>query len=133
MVVDFDDPKLEALVETMFLAAFADGEFSEEEQAEFAKNVESLTDGRMSGDKFDAVFQRVKIDVDGEGRSERLAAIKDALPEPGQRRAALSLAIRVTASDGIIRTSERELILDIAEALDIPGDEAADLVRDLTK
>jgi len=34
-IASFDDPKLEALIETMFLAAFADDEFSDEERAEF--------------------------------------------------------------------------------------------------
>jgi len=44
----------------------------------------------------------------------------------------LSLAIQVTAADGIIRTSERELIMDTAEALEIDRDEAADLVIKLS-
>jgi tellurite resistance protein len=44
---------------------------------------------------------------------------------------ALSLAIQVTAADGIIRTSERELIMDTADALEIDRDEAANLVLKL--
>jgi tellurite resistance protein len=43
------------------------------------------------------------------------------------------MAIQVTAADGILRTSEREFILDLAEALDVDRDEAADLVRDITR
>jgi len=46
---------------------------------------------------------------------------------------ALALAIQVAAVDGIIRTSERELIFDTADALGIDGDTAADMVRDLTR
>jgi tellurite resistance protein len=38
----------------------------------------------------------------------------------------------VTAADGIIRTSERELILETAVALEIDQDEAADLVLKLS-
>jgi tellurite resistance protein len=49
------------------------------------------------------------------------------------RKLALALAIQITAADGIIRTSERELILETAAALDVDGDTAADMVRDLTK
>ena len=45
---------------------------------------------------------------------------------------ALSLAIQVTAADGIIRTSERELIMETAEALEIDPGEAADLVKKLS-
>jgi hypothetical protein len=33
------------------------------------------------------------------------------------------------AADGIIRTSERELILDLAEGLEIDRDRAADMVK----
>ena len=41
------------------------------------------------------------------------------------------MAIQVTAADGIIRTSERELIMETADALEVDRDEAADLVRKL--
>ena len=74
----------------------------------------------------------MKKDRDSEGRSARLAAVKERLPDAAARKVALSLAIQVTAADGIIRTSERELILETAETLDIDRDEAADLVRDLS-
>jgi len=49
------------------------------------------------------------------------------MPESGIR----LRAVLDTAADGIIRTSERELILDVADALEIDRDEAADLVRDI--
>ena len=105
------DAKLEALVEVMFLAAFADGEFSDVEREHFVKSVESLTDGREA----------------------RLASVKARLPDAGSRKVALSLVIQVTAADGIIRTSERELILETAEALEIDRDEAANLVSKLSR
>jgi hypothetical protein len=38
----------------------------------------------------------------------------------------------VTTADGIIRTSERELIMATAEALEIDADDAADLVIKLS-
>ncbi len=57
--------------------------------------------------------------------------MKAQLDTPGERKTALALAIRLVAADGIIRTSERELILDVADALEIDRNEAADLVRDI--
>ena len=59
-----------------------------------------------------------------------LAAVEALQQERGP--AATHRFVQVTAADGIIRTSERELILETAETLDIDRDEAADLVRDLS-
>ena len=75
-----------------------------------------------------ALLDRAKADLAQSGREARLLAVKERLPDAGARKVALSLAIEVTAADGIIRTSERELILETAEALDIDRDQAADLV-----
>src|SRR5258706_12350982 len=122
------DAKLEALVEMMFLAASADGDFSDVERSHFLKSVESLTDGRLGKAQLQSLLDRAKSDLETIGREGRLAAVKERLPDAGARKVALSLAIQVTAADGIIRTSERELILETAEALDIDRDQAADLV-----
>ncbi|HEY4159657.1 MAG TPA: TerB family tellurite resistance protein [Polyangiaceae bacterium] len=125
------DAKLEALVEIMFLAASADGDFSDIERAHFSKSVESLTDGRIALARLDALISEASLALEREGREARLASVKARLPEAGARRVALALAIQVTAADGIIRTSERELILETAEALEIDRDDAANLVSKL--
>jgi tellurite resistance protein len=127
---DFDSPKLEALVEVMFLAAWADGELGADERAQFARSVETLTDKRVEGAEFEALFERLSKQLSAEGRAARLANLKTRLTDAGQRKVALALAVQVMAADGLVRTSERELIAEVAEALGIPGDEAADLVRD---
>jgi tellurite resistance protein len=128
---DLPQPKLEALIEMMFLAASADGEFSDEEKAHFKKTLESLTSSRLSTTDVDGLLARAQSDLEREGRDARLRSVKERLPEPAARKVALALAIQVTAADGIVRTSERELILETAEALDIDRDEAADLVKKL--
>ena len=128
-VRDFDQPKLEALVEVMFLAAFSDGEFSDEERAHFAKSVESLTDRRLEKGALEALMTRLEKDVRGDAREARLGSVKTRLSDPGARKAAFGLAIQVVAADGIVRTSERELLLELAEGLDIDRDEAADMVK----
>jgi uncharacterized tellurite resistance protein B-like protein len=131
-VKELDEPKLEAIIETMFLAAFADGEFSEVERTHFTASIESLTDRRISGATLDALMVRMRADLDASGQAARLAIVKEQLTTPGARRAALSLTIQLVAADGIIRTSEYELILAVADALEIDRDEAADLVKELT-
>ena len=127
------EAKLEALVEAMFLAATADGEFSPVERAHFLKSVESLTDGRLPTARLAALVAEAGEALEREGRKARLLSVKSRLPDAGARRVALSLAIQVAAADGVIRTSERELILETAEVLEIDRNEAATLVNTLSR
>lgn len=127
---DAEEPKLSAIIELMFLAAFADGDFGDEERAHFLQSIESLTDRRVAGETLGRLVTRMVLDLEREGRTARLASVKERLgDDPGTRKAALGMAIQLTNADGIIRTSERELILEAAEALDVDRDEAADLVN----
>lgn len=126
------EAKIEALVEVMFLAASSDGEFSVVERAHFLKSVESLTSGYIQTARLQELVDAAATALDRDGREARLLAVKDKLPDAGSRRVALSLAIQVTAADDIIRTSERELLMEAADALEIDRDEAADLVKKLT-
>lgn len=132
VVQGLSSAKLDALVEMMFLAASADGDFSDVERAHFLNSVESLTDGRLAKPALTALLDQAQADLAASGREARLLAVKARLPDPGARKVALSLAIQVTAADGIIRTSERELILETADALEIDRDVAADLVQKLS-
>lgn len=127
------EAKLEALVEAMFLAAAADGEFSTVERAHFLKTMESLTNGRLPTARLAQLVSEASDALDRDGREARLQSVKSRLPDKGSRRVALSLAIQVTAADGIIRTSERELILETAQVLEIDRTEAANLVTELIR
>lgn len=128
---DVEEPRLHALVEIMFLAATADGEFSGDERRHFQQSVESLTDRKVKGETLDKLLATIEQSHAGEGREARIAHVKDALPTPELRRVGLSMAIRVMIADGIVRTSERELILDLADGLEVDRNEAADLVAQL--
>jgi tellurite resistance protein len=128
---DLPDDKLDALVEMMFLAAYADEEFSDDERAHFKKSVQSLTDGRLDAERLAELLTQCEKDLAASDRATRLEAVKARLPDPGARKVALDLAIQVMAADGIIRTSERELIMETADALDLDRDMAADMVQRL--
>lgn len=131
-VHDVDEPRLHALVELMFLAATADGEFSGDEREHFQKSVESLTDRKITGEMLDKLLDSIEKSHAGEGRAARIAHVKTWLPTPELRKIGLSMAIRVMCADGIVRTSERELILDLADGLEIDHDVVADLVAQLS-
>ncbi len=125
------DDKLDALVEMMFLAAYADEEFSEAEKVHFKSSVQSLTDDRLNVDRLNTLIDDCQKNLASSGRAARLEAVKARLPDAGARKVALDLAIQVMAADGIIRTSERELIMETAEVLELDRDEAADMVKRL--
>lgn len=127
--LDLPNDKLEALVEMMFLAAYADEEFSDEEQAHFKTSLQSLTDQRLQGQALDDMLARCATQLAEAGRAARLTAVKERLPDERVRKVALQLALQVMAADGIIRTSEREMILETAEALELDTNEVAELVR----
>ncbi|AUX44483.1 hypothetical protein SOCE26_059470 [Sorangium cellulosum] len=126
-----DEPNLEALVELMFLAAFADGEFSQEEKLHFVRSVESLTDRRIPQSTMDELIHGVIERLQKEGRPALLASLKERLASPPARKVAFSLAVQVVVADGVVRTSERDLLLEVAAALDIDQTEAVDLLRKL--
>jgi uncharacterized tellurite resistance protein B-like protein len=130
-ITGLGEEKLFALVEMMFLAAFADGEFSTKERSYFLDSIQTLTDNRLTKPKLEELVDRAKAELQAHGREARLLDVKSRLPDARARKVALALAIQVTAADGIIRTSERELIMETAEALEIDRDEAANMVRDL--
>jgi uncharacterized tellurite resistance protein B-like protein len=132
-VRDLGDEKVEALVEIMYLAATADGELSDAERARFEECAERLTSRVIVGAELSKLMARAKADLVASGRDARLAAVKARLPDLDARKLALALAIQITAADGVIRTSERELILHTATALDIDGDTAANMVQDLSR
>jgi len=138
LLKEFDAGKLEALIDTMVLAADADGEFSEEERATLLKSIESLMASSGGAVAFSGTALADRMAnahgiIRNGARDELIAAVKERLSDTNSRTAALGLAISVTAADGIVRTSERELIFDLAEAFEVDRDVAADMVRDITR
>jgi tellurite resistance protein len=120
--------ELEALVEAVFLGASSDGELSAEEHEVFAHTVRQLADERI-GTRLAELVTRFKQALATAGRAARLRALRAKLPQPSTRRLALELAIQVAAVDGSIRSAERELLLETAEALGIDRALAVSLIR----
>jgi tellurite resistance protein len=133
-----DANKLAALVETMMLAAGADGEISDDERAQLARSVQDIAQRThhaeaLTADKLTRLMDDALERIVMEGRKHRIGVVKQILGDIDSRKAALGLAVRVTAADGIVRTTERELIFDLAEGLEVDQDEAANLVREITR
>ena len=138
LLQSFEGEKVDALIDTMVLAADADGEIGSEERDNMIASVRAIADGsahddRLSGDRVGALIDAAVGHIADQGRDGLIASVKSRIEDAEGRKAALGVAIAVSAADGIMRTSERELIMDLADALEVDRDEAADMVRDITR
>jgi tellurite resistance protein len=113
----FEEPRLHALVELLYLAAMADGELSREELSLFRRRVQSMTDERLG----EAEVERLMLRVDGElmaaGRDRVLASVGKLLGEPSLQRTALSVALDMMMADKVLKPAEREFYFELAEVL----------------
>jgi tellurite resistance protein len=112
--------KLEAIIETMLLAAYADGSLNEPERAEIERHIARLTDNRLGPDSTLSMLSHIERSVRAEGRAGRFKSIRERLPDVRMREAAIELAIRLIAVDGVIRDSEHALVVEAAQALGVP-------------
>lgn len=138
MLGALDASRLEAVIETMVIAAVADGELAGVEREQLVASIEALTRdvaeaAQGQAPDLGAMVDHALRDLRAAGREARLALIAERLPDADARKAAFGLSVEVTATDGIVRTSEREFLLDLAGALAIDRDEAADLVTLITR
>ncbi len=77
----FDQQRLQAVVETMFLAADADGELSDEERSELGQSIQmvatgTLHEGSLSGDGLNALLTEAQSALARDGRNQRLDAVR---------------------------------------------------------
>lgn len=126
---ELGSPKVEALVEAMFLAATADGEFAPEESMQFTATIGALTDKKLDPDTVSRLIGKLSQQLKTEGRQARLASIAARLPLGKARETAVILAAAITASDGEVKSSENDLVADLADALGVDPGRAVELVQ----
>lgn len=114
-----DEPKIEALIEIMYLAAYADGSFAPEERAHFARSVQSLTDRKVTSEMLEQIVTRLDGARKAAGTAALIAGARATLGSPNACRVALSLAMGVIMADGKVTDSERTMLYEIGAALGI--------------
>jgi tellurite resistance protein len=130
---DLQGAPLDAVVELLYLAASADSEFSAEERDLFVHKVRALAGEQLTSEALAIIVSRIEGDVEREGRTQRIASVRERIESDGARHAALLMAIDMTMADDVLRTSEREVIADIAEGLGIAPDVAADYIARMNR
>ena len=123
--------ELEAFVELMFLAAYADGSVSEVERAAFRGQVLKGTHGQLDEALVDQVLLHIEQSVLEERREDLLGSIRERLADGRKRRAALAHAARVVLADGELKVDEIEFLRRAAVALGEPAELAETLLGEV--
>lgn len=116
-------------MELMFLAAYADGAVVAEEREVFVEHLVTASRGQLSIPNIEAMLVHIGRSLAEEGRERRLVEIRERLDTPKLRRAALRVAIRVMRADNVVNPSESAFLLRAASSLEIPAEEALELLR----
>jgi uncharacterized tellurite resistance protein B-like protein len=122
------DPEIDALVEIMLLAACSDGSLDYVEVSVLKKSMRRVDEHWLSHVDLNERIERAKVRIAEESRENRLAKLRTMLPWPEQRLLALKLAARIVTADGQVQPSERELMLQAAEALGVRSELAKELI-----
>jgi tellurite resistance protein len=125
-----DEPKLEALVEIMYLAAYADGELGTQERSHFARSVQSLTDRKVTPELLEKIVTRLDADRKAKGTAALIEKARAELGSPAACRVALNLAIGVIMADGKVTSAERTMLYDIGTALGVERDLTEQMLRE---
>jgi tellurite resistance protein len=115
---DLARPELEAMFEAMFLAAFADDDFSDAERERFARRVAELSGGFVEGESFDELLAQVTRELFTHGLSQRLSTLAPRLPSENHRLIAFQAAAEVAREDEL-KPSERALLVELGQALEL--------------
>ena len=119
---DLAPGELEAVFEAMFLAAFADDDFSDEERERFAARVSELSGGDVAGESFDRLLATVTRELFTHGLEQRLSTLPGRLPDARRRQLALYAAAEAAGGDRLSR-SEASLLRRLGELFELQDEQ----------
>lgn len=122
--------ELEAFVELMFLAAYADSRASDAERDTFRGQVIKGTHGVLDDALLDQMLATIEARVLLADRDAQLQLIRERLADPRKRHAAMVHAARVVLADGGLEVSERDFMERAAVALGETQESLAALLQD---
>ncbi len=121
--------RFEALFEAMYLMVVADGEVADAEREVLRGAVRGLTSNAVRTHHIEKLFGECQGRAE-QGVDARIQAIAPTLKEdPALVEAAFSLASAIAFADSEIKDAENELINSLAEALDLDGERAEELLN----
>lgn len=123
-------PKMEALIEAMYIAANADEDFGPKEREQFVSNVVGICNGAIKPDEVKGVLLKLK-GKSKEGRETRLKAIAGRLPTAADKEHAFALACNMMLADGVVLDEEKAFTEEFQKALGIAQERADDILDEL--
>ena len=124
-------PKMEALIEAMYIAANADEDFGPKEREQFVSNVVGICGGSIKPEDVKGVLLKLKGKAK-EGRETRLKSIAGRLPTKADKEHAFALACNMALADGIVLDEEKAFTDELAKALGIGDDRAAGILEEIS-
>ncbi len=122
-------PRLEAVVELMFLAAYADGVVSGVEREELSAQVAAGTGSVLEPATVKGMLTYIEAALAQEGREARFESIRRRLGEPKMRLAALATAVKILKADQVVDPRELAWLVRAAAALGVEIEDALALLR----
>lgn len=123
-------PKMEALIEAMYIAANADEDFGPKEREQFVSNVVGICNGAIKPEEVKGVLLKLK-GKSKEGRDVRLKSIAGRLPSKADKEHAFALACNMALADGVVLDEEKEFSDELAKALGIEGARASEILDEI--
>jgi tellurite resistance protein len=123
-------PKMEALIEAMYITANADEDFGPKEREHFVANVVGICGGKIKAEDVKGVLLRLKGKAK-EGREQRLKSIAGRLPSKADKEHAYVLSVSMANADGIVLDEEREFFTLLRGALGIDEARAEEIEGEL--
>jgi len=123
-------PKMEALIEAMYIAANADEDFGPKEREQFVSNVVGICQGSIKPEEVKGVLLKLKGKAK-EGRDVRLKSIAGRLPSKADKEHAFALACNMALADGVVLDEEKQFTDELAKALGIEDTRAHDILEEI--
>lgn len=124
---------LGATMEVVCLMAAADGKLAEAEEIQLCATFGALLPGAGTQEAMRAVFARVMEELRRDGWETRVKMVAQRIQSAEERRNAYRLVAAVSFADGVVPAQEERLFAMLAEAFEIPRQEAELLLRDVKR
>lgn len=127
---DEDTDQLWAILGVVYYVSLADEEHDEDEQEELARIMSELTDEEADEDTLEEWIEEWdEAWEEDDSYDEMLASFAETLETDELKRQAFNLGVGIAVLDGEISDEESEVILYVADALEIPKGEARRTMR----
>jgi len=123
----------EAIVESAYLVANADGDFDDTERHAFEHVVVTACDGKVGEVQISALLEDLAEQLDEDGAEKRLQMVTKGVTRPEHAREVLRVASLIAHVSGGVSAAERALVEKLAAALGLDAKATDAALAEVTK